>query len=89
MYYQIPSVPMIRNKSCSCNMYFFIDGSAITPTECANLSPKDRDIARPGEDRSGSQTLSGPTLNPLKSLKCSTDPPLSIILAFSKGLSTT
>ncbi len=68
-------------------LYYFIVGSVITPNEWATLSPNDLDIAKPGDDNIGDHTLAGPTDSPLKSLKCSTFPPLLLILIRSFGSS--
>lgn len=46
-------------------LYYVIDGSEETPKEWAYLSPRERDIAKPGPVISGNQILYGPRLNPL------------------------
>lgn len=61
----------MKNLSSSTNLYsmismilyiyyFYLPGSAITPTDAATLSPKDLLIANPGTSSSLSQTLEGP-----------------------------
>ena len=78
---------MTKNRSSIDKLLDVISGSWITPTAAAMLSPKLRDMARPGPLPSDYQTLAGPAGARPFSIIGRTIPPWLMILFCSSGRS--
>ena len=82
---QSPSDAITRNRSSQEISLILTSGLDVTPRSCANSSPMDLDMARPGRRFSECQTRSGPIGIPFLSSYAKTRPPEFVIRTRSSG----